>query len=752
MRSVSGLAGARRAVPVGVAVAGMLLPTTHFGSSAAVAAHPAVQQVTYRGHSFEVPGSWRVVQLSDDRRTCVRFDRHVVYVGSPPVNQQCPSLLVGTTEAMLIAPASRRAAPVSAENKVARQITITTEGMHIVATFGTRPQVIDRILASAHLPRPVRAPAKAVPPAAVRTLPARATAFHGRGFDTCAAPSNAVMDAWRAHSPYRAIGIYLGGSDRACAQPNLTASWLRRQAGRGWHFLPLYVGPQAAFGELTSSSARQGTAAATDAAQRARRLGFGRMAPIYYDMEGYPPWQSARVLRFLSAWSIRLRSLGFYSGVYSSASSGVTDLSRQFGRGRYAMPDVMWDALWNGRATTLDPVYRPGQWTDHHRVHQYAGNVTQTFGGVRMNIDKDWLNVRVCDPHPRMTRPRAQRNATTERHATAQPSVAASPSQAVTQQGGIIDAFYRGSSGGLRHLRHEPGEGWYSPADLGGKLESEPSAVTLADGRTMVIYRGTDGYLWQVRSGTAGWSQPRSLRRLGVLGGRPVAVAQQGGVDAFWKGPSGAGLSFAEYRPGLGWSGPQRLGGAVASDPSPVISSSGVIHVFWKGENGNLWQVVRRPSGLWNSPQDLGTGRLGSQPQPVARPDGKIEVFWRGGNGKDMRAAVIDADGHRQGPYVLSGNMPLSAPTVVSASGLVHVLFTGNDGLLWQVVPTPAGGWGPPPQLVASKLQSPPFAAIGRGSQRIQVFWNAPRGKIRWLSISRGSRVSSTRDIGGPMP
>src|SRR5215510_11780005 len=144
---------------------------------------------------------------------------------------------------------------------------------------------------------------------------------------------------------------------------------------------------------------------------------------------------------------------------------------------------------------------------------------------------------------------------------------------------------------------------------------------------------------------------------------------------------------------------------------SPVISSSGVIHVFWKGQNGNLWQVVRGPSGLWNSPQDLGAGRLGSQPQGAARPDGTIEVFWRGGTGKDMRAAVVGANGHRQGPYVLSGNMPLSAPTVVSTGGLVHVFFTGNDGLLWQVVPTRAGGWGPPPELVASKLQSPPFAA-----------------------------------------
>ena len=51
------------------------------------------------------------------------------------------------------------------------------------------------------------------------------------------------MQAWR-HSRYRAVGVYIGGSDLACAQPNLTPSWLRDQAAAGWHFVPMYVGPR----------------------------------------------------------------------------------------------------------------------------------------------------------------------------------------------------------------------------------------------------------------------------------------------------------------------------------------------------------------------------------------------------------------------------------------------------------------------------------------------------------------------------
>ena len=34
----------------------------------------------------------------------------------------------------------------------------------------------------------------------------------GYGFDSCAAPPQAVMDAWWESSPYSAVGIYLGGS------------------------------------------------------------------------------------------------------------------------------------------------------------------------------------------------------------------------------------------------------------------------------------------------------------------------------------------------------------------------------------------------------------------------------------------------------------------------------------------------------------------------------------------------------------
>ncbi len=210
------------------------------------------------------------------------------------------------------------------------------------------------------------------------------------------------MRAWINHSPYRAVGIYIGGSDRACAQPNLTAGWVSQQAAAGWHFIPLYVGPQAAWGQIRAAI-RQGASAADDAVIQARALGFGPGTPLYYDMEAYPRRRSRAALRFLSAWTEELHMVGYASGVYSSSNSAVADLadhnisypgyagySRHVG---YVIPDVIFDALWNGEADTADALLPPGDWADHQRIHQYSGGTSRKFGGHRLNIDRDYLDV-----------------------------------------------------------------------------------------------------------------------------------------------------------------------------------------------------------------------------------------------------------------------------------------------------------------------------------------------------------------------
>src|ERR1700728_3309331 len=392
-RQLSRLTRPWRSMAAVVAVAALAAPVSH---QPAASVSAAFQPVSYRGYSFEVPSSWLVLRLGSSE-TCVRFDVSVVYLGNPAADQACPSLLVGTTQALLIQPGPKSSARSSVENPVAREITVTAPRIKVTAKYDTDPTQVQKILASASLPKavieapdPTAATAQAEP-----ALSSSVANYIGLGFDTCAAPSPAYMRAWRSNSPYRAIGIYIGGSDEACGQPHLTKSWLNTQAAAGGQFMPMYVGPQAEFGELGKHPGHQGQAAARDAVAQAERLGLGAGTPIYYDMEAYPPGETGKALRFLTAWSSWLQTLGYSSGIYSSSSAAVTALAHQYKTDRYTLPNVIFDALWNGKANTSDSVLRATEWSSHRRVHQFAGNDAQSYGGDSINIDRDFLNVRL---------------------------------------------------------------------------------------------------------------------------------------------------------------------------------------------------------------------------------------------------------------------------------------------------------------------------------------------------------------------
>ena len=150
---------------------------------------------------------------------------------------------------------------------------------------------------------------------------AQAGVFTGYGFDACTAPSTAALNAWTA-SPYRALGIYLGGVNRACKDGNLNAAWVSTTLASGWSLLPLYVGLQApcvggtklariSTNVVTASG--QGRSAADDAIGRADTFGLPAGSPIYFDMEGYAVSNAActrSVQSFVAAWVDELRARG----------------------------------------------------------------------------------------------------------------------------------------------------------------------------------------------------------------------------------------------------------------------------------------------------------------------------------------------------------------------------------------------------------------------------------------------------------
>jgi hypothetical protein len=97
------LAATTLSVAGAAAAAGQHSPGDRGGRGAHAGAPATLRQVSYLGYTFEVPGTWPVINLAANPATCVRFDRHAFYVGQPGTDQLCPSGLVGSTEAVLVA-------------------------------------------------------------------------------------------------------------------------------------------------------------------------------------------------------------------------------------------------------------------------------------------------------------------------------------------------------------------------------------------------------------------------------------------------------------------------------------------------------------------------------------------------------------------------------------------------------------------------------------------------------------------------
>jgi len=377
--------------------------------------------VRYQGYTVRVPAGWPVFRLTSHSHTCVRFDRHAVYLGTPTATQQCPTDPLGRTEAILVAPraggqaaAAGNLLPTTSAGAQAtgRSVArILAPHVIVTATWNRDPGVIRQALSVPSLRSAGarftirRAPAAAVRQRAgtrdhalLRSKVKAGDEYTGLGFDACSTPSQSQMSDW-LQSPFRAAGVYIGGTNMACSQPNLTSSWVSDASAIGWHIVPIYVGLQAPANSCgcapisPGSAASEGAAAATDAVSRAEAIGIGPGNPIYDDMEAYDRTtkNTTAVLAFLGAWTSKLHANGYVSGVYSSDGSGIEDLVAHYGTS-FAEPDDLWVANWNGEESTADSTIPAADWSDHQRLHQYRGAHTDHYGGAAINIDSDYID------------------------------------------------------------------------------------------------------------------------------------------------------------------------------------------------------------------------------------------------------------------------------------------------------------------------------------------------------------------------
>ncbi|MGW4912051.1 glycoside hydrolase domain-containing protein [Streptomyces sp. NPDC004270] len=231
---------------------------------------------------------------------------------------------------------------------------------------------------------------------AATTWPAQKT-YTGRAFDTCTAPSSAAMKAWHG-GLYGAAAVYVGGKNRGCAQPNLTASWVKSVSTMGWKLIPLYVGAQPSCQSgsnpekmTTANAASLGTSDATDAVAKAAALGMKAGSPIYLDMEAYDTTNTAcnnAVLTYVRAFDKQLHAKTYRAGFYGFTSSSAKAIANA--KDKTDLPGNLWYALWDkNNTTTADWPFGATQFTGHSRAHQYMVNSKETRGGYTITVDRD---------------------------------------------------------------------------------------------------------------------------------------------------------------------------------------------------------------------------------------------------------------------------------------------------------------------------------------------------------------------------
>lgn len=231
---------------------------------------------------------------------------------------------------------------------------------------------------------------------AATTWPAQKT-YTGHAFDTCAAPSLSTMKAWH-DGFYGAAAVYVGGKNRGCAQPDLTASWVKSVSSVGWKLIPIYVGAQPSCQtgsnpeKLTSSTAASlGTADAKDAVAKASALGMKAGSPVYLDMEPYDITDKScndAVLTYVRAFDKELHVKTYRAGFYGftgSSAKAIADATD-----RTDLPGNLWYALWDKHyTTTTDWPFGSTRYTAHSRGHQYMVNSKETRGGHTLTVDRD---------------------------------------------------------------------------------------------------------------------------------------------------------------------------------------------------------------------------------------------------------------------------------------------------------------------------------------------------------------------------
>jgi hypothetical protein len=227
------------------------------------------------------------------------------------------------------------------------------------------------------------------------------TATSFAGFDIGLYPGDGSLQAWKyPASPYRWVGYYLPSP---CHRDASFVGKRQFMTSLGWGLAVLYVGQQdwanmsvapsargnavelQAVCSASLLSAEQGTAEAADAVARTRAEGFADGTTIFLDVE-HVNSISAPMLEYYRAWIAGVLNDGhFKPGVYAHKVNAPTFYDQSIADlhgARYTPP--FWIASWSNFSITSKPT---DVGISFAQLWQGLGNVTQTFGGITLNID-----------------------------------------------------------------------------------------------------------------------------------------------------------------------------------------------------------------------------------------------------------------------------------------------------------------------------------------------------------------------------
>lgn len=551
---------------------------------------------------------------------------------------------------------------------------------------------INAVAATAHV---ATATGRAVPHA--QTVAADAP--YDRAFDACSAPSISTMRKWWPDpAPYSVAGIYIGGPVRGCGYGNLNPTWVKQAQAIGWRFIPIYVGRQApctsrSWSKMStnaSTAAAQGRAEGDSAIADAKWLGFGTGNPIYFDIEGYSSTASCRrsVLGYVSAMTNRLHGRGYYSGVYSSGSSGIRDIANNYYNRSYVRTDIVWNAHWDGSTNAYNDRYVANGIYVGRRVKQYRGGQNETHGGATLNVDANVVDAPVgvlgtrgkkpsAAPKASQARPTPKATGWTVSGGMSLGGSSLGGPAAVTQTSRKINAVVRGKDGRYYYKSSGNGGASFGPFHVipGGRFTAEPAVESWADGRLDVMGRGRDGKLWHTYYSKAKWHKWDRINRSIV--GTPAIVAQRkNSLNAVYRGTDNQ-LKHLTWT-GKAWKQAANIGGRVSSSPSITSWGSGRLDLAVRAGGSKVFHKYWTRSGGWSRWENLGGTTLG-RPAIVSTARGNVDVYIRGKDNALWHRWFSDRWSGWQG---LGGRLTSQPSAIAPRAAHLDVVFRGSKGEL----------------------------------------------------------------------